>query len=97
MKDLSNKIKSQFNEFENYSLLFKSREEIEQEIEEIKDLLFRFDLKNAEIFSGQISEIKDREEIRLIKKALGNAKMLYNLIRLYLIYSLYLIYLNYQI
>lgn len=71
------------NEFENYSLLFKSREEIEQEIEEIKDLLFRFDLKNAEIFSGQISEIKDREEIRLIKKALGNAKMLYNLIRLY--------------
>ena len=27
------------NEFENYSLLFKSREEIEQEIEEIKDLL----------------------------------------------------------
>ncbi len=71
------------NEFENYSLLFKSREEINQEIEEIKDLLFRFDLKNAEIFSGQISEIKDREEIRLIKKALGNAKMLYNLIRLY--------------
>ena len=71
------------NEFKNYSLLFKSREEINQEIEEIKDLLFRFDLKNAEIFSGQISEIKDREEIRLIKKALGNAKMLYNLIRLY--------------
>jgi len=71
------------NEFENYSLLFKSREEINLEIEEIKDLLFRFDLKNAEIFSGQISEIKDREEIRLIKKALGNAKMLYNLIRLY--------------
>ncbi|MFZ9180431.1 MAG: type I restriction endonuclease subunit R [Rickettsiales bacterium] len=71
------------NEFENYSLLFKSREEINQEIEEIKDLLFRFDLKNAEIFSGQISEIKDREKIRLIKKALANAKMLYNLIRLY--------------
>jgi type I restriction enzyme R subunit len=71
------------NEFENYSLLFKSREEINLEIEEIKDLLFRFDLKNAEIFSGQISEIKDREEIRLIKKALANAKMLYNLIRLY--------------
>ena len=71
------------NEFENYNLLFKSREEIEQEIEEIKDILFRFNLENAEIFSGQITEIKDRKEIILIKKALGNAKMLYNLMVLY--------------
>ena len=71
------------SEFENYSLLFKSREEIEQEIEEIKDLLFRFDLENAEIFSGQISKINDPKEIRLIKKTLENSKMLYNLIRLY--------------
>jgi len=71
------------NEFENYNLLFKSREEIEQEIEEIKDILFRFNLENAEIFSRQITEIKDRKEIMLIKKALGNAKMLYNLMVLY--------------
>lgn len=71
------------SEFENYSLLFKSREEIEREIEEIKDLLFRFDLENAEIFSGQISKINDPKEIRLIKKTLENSKMLYNLIRLY--------------
>ena len=71
------------NEFENYNLLFKSREEIEQEIEEIKDILFRFNLENAEIFSRQITEIKDRKEIILIKKVLGNAKMLYNLMVLY--------------
>ena len=71
------------NEFENYNLLFKSREEIDQEIEEIKDILFCFNLENAEIFSQQIGEIKDSKKIISIKKALGNAKMLYNLIRLY--------------
>ena len=71
------------NEFENYNLLFKSREEIDQEIEEIKDILFCFNLENAEIFSQQIAEIKDRKKIISIKKALGDAKMLYNLIRLY--------------
>jgi type I restriction enzyme R subunit len=71
------------NEFENYNLLFKSKEEIEQEIEEIKDILFRFNCDNAEIFSRQINEIKDRKEIMLIKKALGNSKMLYNLMVLY--------------
>jgi type I restriction enzyme R subunit len=40
-------------------------------------------LKNAELFSQQINEIEDREVVLEIKKALGNAKNLYNLIRLY--------------
>lgn len=70
------------DEMEKYSDLFKSREEIEQEIEEIKDQLFRFDLSNAEIFSQQISEIQDRKHVQLIKQTLDNAKSLYNLIRL---------------
>jgi type I restriction enzyme R subunit len=70
------------DEMEKYSDLFKSREEIEQEIEEIKDQLFRFDLSNAEVFSQQISEIQDRKHVQLIKQTLDNAKSLYNLIRL---------------
>jgi len=70
------------DEMEKYSDLFKSREEIEQEIEDIKDQLFRFDLNNAEIFSQQISEIQDRKHVQLIKQTLDNAKSLYNLIRL---------------
>lgn len=70
------------DEMEKYSDLFKSREEIEQEIEEIKDQLFRFDLSNAEIFSRQISEIEDRKKVQQIKQTLDNAKSLYNLIRL---------------
>lgn len=70
------------DEMEKYSNLFKSREEIEQEIEVIKDRLFRFDLENAEVFSQQISEIQDRKQVQEIKQSLDDAKSLYNLIRL---------------
>jgi type I restriction enzyme R subunit len=70
------------DEMEEYSNLFKSQEEIEQEIEEIKDVLLYFDTKNREIFSQQITEINDRETILKIAKALNTAKSLYNLIRL---------------
>lgn len=71
------------DEMEFYSDLFKSKEEIEKEIAEIKDILFYFDTTNAELFSQQITQIQDREKVLLIKKALGNAKSLYNLIRLF--------------
>jgi len=71
------------DEWEKYSNLFKSKEEIEGEIKDIKEKLFSYDLQNAEIFSRQISEIEDRKTVLEIKKALGNAKNLYNIIRLY--------------
>lgn len=70
------------DEMKHYSDLFKKPEEIQEEIEEIKDILFRYDTDNAAIFSEQISEINDRTEIRKIAKALNNSKELYNLIRL---------------
>jgi type I restriction enzyme R subunit len=70
------------DEMEHYSNLFKSQEEIAAEIDHIKDVLFRFDTDNAEIFSDQISQIQDRETVLALKKALENAKSLYNLIRL---------------
>jgi type I restriction enzyme, R subunit len=70
------------DEIEHYSKLFKSKEEIETEISEIEDVLFRYDTQNAEIFSRQIELIQDRDTILALKKALDNAKSLYNLIRL---------------
>jgi len=76
------------DEMEHYSNLFKSQEEIKQEIEHIKDVLFRFDIENAEVFTDQISQIQDREAILALKKALGDAKSLYNLIRLQGEYSI---------
>lgn len=70
------------DEMEHYSHLFKSQEEIKQEIEHIKDVLFRFDTDNMEEFCNQISQIQDRDTILALKKALGDARSLYNLIRL---------------
>lgn len=71
------------DEMKTYSNLFKSKEEIEDEIRDIKEKLFHYDLQNAELFSQQISEIQDRKIVLEIKNALESAKALYNLIRLY--------------
>lgn len=70
------------DEFKSYSNIFLSKEEIETEIDHIKDTLFRFDLQNAEVFSQQITAIQDKKQLLEIKKALSNAKNLYNMIRL---------------
>jgi type I restriction enzyme R subunit len=70
------------DEMQNYSNLFKSKEEIEEEIKNIKEKLFHYDLRNAEVFSQQISQIEDRKQVLEIKKALEIAKNIYNLIRL---------------
>lgn len=71
------------DEMQFYSSIFKSKEEIEAEIKDIKEALFHYDLNNAELFSQQISQIEDRRVVLGIKKALENAKNLYNIIRLY--------------
>lgn len=82
-QDYFDELKSELgDELESYSDLFKTEQEIEADIETIKDVLFPFDLQNGEVFSQQISQIEDRAEIRNILKALNNAKTLYNLIRL---------------
>lgn len=71
------------NEIESYSSLFKSKEEIEEEIENIREVLSLYDTLNAEIFTQQINKIQDIKTIQEIKKALESAKSLYNLIRLF--------------
>jgi type I restriction enzyme, R subunit len=70
------------DELEHYSHLFKSTEEIAQEIEAIKDILCLFNIANAEEFSRELSHIQDRKTILDLKKALADARSLYNLIRL---------------
>jgi type I restriction enzyme R subunit len=66
---------------EEYSNLFVSEEEIKANISKIKNDLFMYDLKNAEIFSQQISKIDDKIRMREIVKTLQLAKDSYNLIR----------------
>lgn len=70
------------DEMEHYTNLFKTQEEIAADIQQIKDVLFRYDTANAEVFSQQITKISDRKLMLEITKALNNARDLYNLIRL---------------
>jgi type I restriction enzyme R subunit len=82
-QDYFNELQSELgDEIEHYSNLFKSQEEINAEIREIKDVLFQFNTLDAEIFSQQISQIQSRAEMLNIVKVLNNAKSLYNIIRL---------------
>lgn len=70
------------DEMQNYSNLFKSKDEIAAEILEIKEKLFHFDAINAEIFSQQVCEIKDKKDLLDLVKVLTNAKELKNIIKL---------------
>ncbi|MDO8713313.1 MAG: type I restriction endonuclease [Polynucleobacter sp.] len=69
------------DEMGTYSSLFKTPEEITAEIAEINAILFEYETTNAEIFSQQINEIKDRAALLTLKRVLTNARNLYNIIR----------------
>lgn len=70
------------DEMEMYSYLFKTEEEIQQEIKEIKETLFHYDTQNRELFSQQIEQITDKAELIRLIKALRTAKELKNIIAL---------------
>ncbi len=82
-RDYFNELQAELgDEMEHYTNLFKSQEEINEEIQEIKEVIFHFDTINREVFSQQISEINDRGEMLKLARALNNAKSLYNIIRM---------------
>jgi type I restriction enzyme R subunit len=70
------------DDLQHYSNLFKTKEEMENEILEIREILFKYNTDNAELFSQQVSQIQDRKTVLEIKRILINAKELYNIIRL---------------
>ena len=70
------------DEMQHYSNIFKSADEIAAEINQIKVVLFKYDTKNAEVFSKQITQISDRKQMLEIVKVLNNSRDLYNIIRL---------------
>lgn len=70
------------DETKNYSSLFKSVEEIDQEIQEIKEKLFLYDFSNLEDFQKIVSQITDKKEIIELRKCLENLKNIYNIIKI---------------
>tara|TARA_B100001094_G_C18191284_1_gene807412 strand:- start:2077 stop:5154 length:3078 start_codon:yes stop_codon:yes gene_type:complete len=69
------------DEFKFYSNLFKSQQDIDEEILQVKNQLFQYDIGNAERFSEQIQAIEDKSTLQELKKVLENAKNLYNMLR----------------
>lgn len=69
------------DEIEKFSNIFKSEEEIKQDIDEIKTVLFPYETRNLEIFSQQINEIHDKLTLQRIRKSLVLAIELQNIIR----------------
>lgn len=68
------------DEMEMYSHLFKTEEEIQKEIQEIKETLFHYDTQNRELFSQQIAQLTDKNELLRLIKVLRTAKELKNII-----------------
>ena len=71
------------DEIANYSEIFKSREEIEKDLKEVKNQLFLYNTDNMVEFINQINGIDDKKQLLNLRTALTNYKVLYNLIRLF--------------
>ena len=71
------------DEVQNYSNIFKSKEDIEKDLNDVKNQLFLYDTSNIVNFINQISEIDDKKQLLDLRQALENYKAMYNLIRLY--------------
>ena len=71
------------DEIENYTNIFKSKEEIENDLVEIKNQIFLYNTDNIVEFINQINGIDDKKQLLDLRKALENYKVLFNLIRLF--------------
>lgn len=71
------------DEFERYRDIFKSQEEIEQDLQQIQDKLFMYATDNAELFSQQITALDDKKELLDLRRLLDTYKELFNIIKLF--------------
>ena len=66
----------------SYNNIFKSSEEIEQELQAIQDKLFLYDTDNIENFSRQITALDNKEELLELRKLLMSYRELFNMIKI---------------
>ena len=71
------------DEVQNYSDIFKSKEDIEEDLKNVKNQLFLYDTENVVNFIDQINGIDDKKQLVDLKKALEDYKILNNLIRMF--------------
>lgn len=68
------------SDFQTYSNIFLTQEEIEEQIKTIKNKLFEYDSENLENFTKQVNELEKKDLIDL-KKIMITYKDLYNVIK----------------
>lgn len=71
------------DEFKQYDNIFKTQEEIQQDLQLISEKLFLYDTDNAELFSQQISALDDKADLVDLRHALELYKELYNIAKLF--------------
>ena len=71
------------DDFEQFSSIFKTPEEIGEDLRKIADKLFSFDTDNLENFQRQISTIEKKGEVLDLRQTLALYKELYNLAQLF--------------
>ena len=71
------------DDFGTYRKIFKSQEEIAEDMAFVKDKLFQFDTDNAEEFRKQIQTIEDKKIILELRRAIETYKECYNLAEQY--------------
>lgn len=71
------------DELKQYDNIFKSPEEIEADLREVKETLFLYDTGNAEVFSQQISALEDKRDLTRLRRALKLYKELFNVVKLF--------------
>lgn len=62
-------------------ILIASREEIESKLQDLRDVLFLYDIENLEEFRKQLDEEKDKKRLLHLRRCLDEAKALLNQIR----------------
>ena len=70
------------DEMSMYSHLFKTEDEIQQELDEIRETLFHYNSDNRELFAQQVEQITDKQELNRLIKALQQARELKSIIAL---------------
>ncbi|WP_302156604.1 DEAD/DEAH box helicase family protein [uncultured Dialister sp.] len=75
------------DEFEHYTELFVSHEEVEKKLKStqstLEEKLFEFDTSNKEIFSQQIDKVQDKKLLQDINHALKDMNDLYHVSKLF--------------
>jgi type I restriction enzyme R subunit len=71
------------DDFTQYGDLFLTPEEIEQELLEVQECLFLYNIHNRELFSQQVSSLDDKDELLRIRRALECSRELFNIAKLF--------------